>query len=171
MQTQLKSKWACGIIMVLALVMSIINLSCEKTKESGTQAQEGSQNSALPIPGDQTQTTASTATPVPVANPTKDSPLMTPESVIAPGMNPPHGQPGHRCDIAVGAPLDSPPGTGKTPPIASQQNVPTQTTTPTTAPGMNPPHGQPGHRCDIAVGAPLDSPPGTGKTPPATGGK
>lgn len=24
-----------------------------------------------------------------------------------PGMNPPHGQPGHRCDIAVGAPLNS----------------------------------------------------------------
>ena len=24
----------------------------------------------------------------------------------APGMNPPHGQPGHRCDIAVGAPLN-----------------------------------------------------------------
>src|SRR5690606_31144410 len=26
----------------------------------------------------------------------------------APGMNPPHGEPGHRCDIAVGAPLNSP---------------------------------------------------------------
>lgn len=25
------------------------------------------------------------------------------------GMNPEHGQPGHRCDIPVGAPLDSPP--------------------------------------------------------------
>lgn len=24
------------------------------------------------------------------------------------GMNPPHGQPNHRCDIAVGAPLNSP---------------------------------------------------------------
>ncbi|MBK6446410.1 MAG: hypothetical protein IPF81_14275 [Bacteroidetes bacterium] len=28
----------------------------------------------------------------------------------ATGMNPAHGQPGHRCDIAVGAPLSSPPG-------------------------------------------------------------
>jgi hypothetical protein len=27
----------------------------------------------------------------------------------APGMNPPHGEPGHRCDIAVGAPLNSKP--------------------------------------------------------------
>lgn len=31
----------------------------------------------------------------------------------APGMNPPHGQPNHRCDIGVGVPLDSPAGTGK----------------------------------------------------------
>jgi hypothetical protein len=27
----------------------------------------------------------------------------------APGMNPPHGEPNHRCDIAVGAPLNSKP--------------------------------------------------------------
>ena len=91
---------------------------------------------------------------------------MANNSATAPGMNPPHGQPNHRCDIAVGAPLDSPAGTGKAAPVTSQQNVPTQTTAPTTAPGMNPPHGQPNHRCDIAVGAPLDSPPGTGKTAP-----
>ncbi len=26
------------------------------------------------------------------------------------GLNPAHGEPGHRCDISVGAPLDSPPG-------------------------------------------------------------
>jgi len=28
---------------------------------------------------------------------------------VAPGANPPHGQPGHRCDISVGEPLDSKP--------------------------------------------------------------
>jgi hypothetical protein len=27
----------------------------------------------------------------------------------APGMNPAHGQPGHRCDIPVGQPLNSQP--------------------------------------------------------------
>ena len=26
-------------------------------------------------------------------------------STTPPGMNPPHGQEGHRCDVAVGAPL------------------------------------------------------------------
>ena len=87
------------------------------------------------------------------------------------GLNPEHGQPGHRCDISVGAPLDSKPTTTTTPTVTSiQANTPQTTTsipqvTPVipakteavTAPGMNPEHGKPGHRCDIAVGAPLDS--------------
>lgn len=80
-------------------------------------------------------------------------------------LNPAHGQPGHRCDIAVGAPLDSKPVAAGTPQpnsISTTQppvTVSTQPATQPTAPGMNPPHGQPGHRCDIAVGAPLDSKP------------
>jgi len=162
MYALVRSKWCFGIMGFLAVAMIVFNFNCSK---EGPGSNSGTTQSAP------ASSQSSTATPVPVANPTKDAPLMTPESVIAPGMNPPHGQPGHRCDIAVGVPLDSPPGTGKTLPVASQQNVPAQTTTPTTAPGMNPPHGQPGHRCDIPVGAPLDSPPGKQPTPPATGGK
>jgi len=89
------------------------------------------------------------------------------QQTTAPGMNPPHGQPNHRCDIAVGAPLNSkpaPPATTQTTaattqpaPVTINPQQAQQTTT--TAPGMNPPHGQPNHRCDIAVGAPLNSPP------------
>lgn len=105
----------------------------------------------------------------------------TADTKTAAGMNPPHGQPGHRCDIAVGAPLNSPPGQGAgqtSAPAAQssqsgflggnaqaqapaqqqaapQQQMPKQET----APGMkgkpNPAHGQPGHRCDISVGQPL----------------
>ena len=81
----------------------------------------------------------------------------------APGMNPPHGQPNHRCDIPVGAPLNSKkaePTTVKTTdiqttttaPIAAPQNNAGSTSV---AAGMNPAHGQPNHRCDIPVGAPL----------------
>lgn len=89
---------------------------------------------------------------------------------VAKGMNPPHGQPGHRCDIAVGAPLNSPPGK---PGAATVQQINTSqpamakpnTTPVVTAPGMNPPHGQEGHRCDIAVGAPLSSPKASPSTP------
>jgi hypothetical protein len=110
----------------------------------------------------------------PKVNPVSTTPPQTTNNA---GINPAHGQPGHRCDIPVGAPLNSPPGKTpaapaaqqqKNPPVATQQGTnpvqpaPSTTTTQTTtqtAPGMNPPHGQPGHRCDIAVGAPLSSAP------------
>lgn len=77
------------------------------------------------------------------------------------GLNPAHGQPGHRCDIAVGAPLSSAPAATPQQPAVVQstpvatQAVPAAAPTNVTAPGMNPPHGQPGHDCSIAVGAPL----------------
>ncbi len=44
----------------------------------------------------------------------------------APGMNPPHGEPGHRCDIAVGAPLNSKPAA----PAVTQTSVPPLSITP-----------------------------------------
>ena len=71
-------------------------------------------------------------------------------------LNPAHGQPGHRCDISVGAPLNSPAGSSVPQPkiVTTQQPAAQQVAT-----GMNPAHGQPGHRCDIAVGAPLNSKP------------
>lgn len=87
-----------------------------------------------------------------------------PVAATAPGMNPPHGQPNHRCDIAVGAPLNSPKGENPNSKMVQPQVQPqpvqpqqgTATITPAkTADGMNPPHGEPGHRCDVAVGAPL----------------
>jgi hypothetical protein len=98
-------------------------------------------------------------------------------------LNPPHGEPYHRCDIPVGAPLDSEPANRtrqtinsaetSTTPASSLANNPTaptienarrmngaqtrNTTPPPTGskPELNPPHGQPWHRCDIAVGSPL----------------
>lgn len=92
------------------------------------------------------------------------------QTQTAPGMNPPHGQPGHRCEIPVGAPLDSKPAQKAQPQttqvvpqkpseqpvmkINSKEGAATIVGT-STLPGMNPPHGQEGHRCDIAVGAPL----------------
>jgi hypothetical protein len=89
-------------------------------------------------------------------------PTPAPAAPTAKGMNPPHGQPGHRCEIAVGAPLNSKPVTAK--PAAATQTIQpaiAQQPAPVTpaAPGMNPAHGQPGHRCDIGVGAPLNSAP------------
>jgi hypothetical protein len=67
-------------------------------------------------------------------------------------LNPAHGQPGHDCAVAVGAPLNAP---------ASKTTVtPTITTTSASAPTsstvrLNPAHGEPGHDCAVEVGKPL----------------
>lgn len=67
-------------------------------------------------------------------------------------VNPAHGQPGHRCDIPVGAPLNAAAGSSNATPAANKANtVPASIS----GNGINPPHGQPGHRCDIKVGDPL----------------
>ena len=79
------------------------------------------------------------------------------------GLNPEHGLPGHRCDISVGAPLNSPPGNTAAPsvqttaPAPAPVMTPAPTNTPTSGSTakLNPAHGQPGHDCAIAVGAPL----------------
>ncbi|MDQ3050463.1 MAG: hypothetical protein M3Q95_06220 [Bacteroidota bacterium] len=139
--------------------------------------------------------------PVESANPTADPsmqpsmhPTMHPDIVAAPApsssgntntgpLNPAHGEPGHKCEIAVGAPLNSAPTTapvttnpvlpgpgqapttqkielpvttGAAPAPGTIMTAPAPSGTPTTtAPGMNPPHGEPGHDCAVAVGAPL----------------
>lgn len=81
-----------------------------------------------------------------------------------PMLNPAHGQPGHRCDLAVGAPLTSNPAANAN---ATAASVPVTSTSSQAAPAgvaLNPAHGQPGHRCDISVGAPLNSAPKAGTT-------
>ncbi len=119
-----------------------------------------------------TQTPA-TATPEPANLPSSEE-KSTPVKI-----NPPHGEPGHRCDIPVGAALNSPPV--NTPrqiisssPAVTAPNIANNPTSPTienakrlnsSQPGsttstqnsgrLNPPHGQPGHRCEIPVGSPL----------------
>lgn len=74
-----------------------------------------------------------------------------------PALNPQHGQPGHRCDLAVGAPLAA------AEPVKINGSVTKNTASSSvepiaSKPALNPQHGQPGHRCDLAVGAPLNTP-------------
>jgi hypothetical protein len=76
-------------------------------------------------------------------------------AATAKGMNPPHGQPHHRCDLPVGAPLNSDPAKYAT----TTTPAPQAPTFNAQGKMLNPPHGQPNHRCDIAVGEPLDSKP------------
>lgn len=132
------------------LIVSLFLISCKKETLSNAETVTESAN-ASPI--------------LPAIAPEPEQPNVTggnPNTImLSSPMNPAHGQAGHRCDIAVGAPLNSP-AVQNTP----QQGVPMQTnntaaktvSNSTTAKGMNPAHGQAGHRCDIAVGAPLNSP-------------
>jgi hypothetical protein len=88
-------------------------------------------------------------------------------------LNPAHGQPGHDCAIAVGAPLKG--SVASTPAAApakviATKSIPLETkavvataAAPAAVPSfftdptakLNPAHGQPGHDCAVAVGAPL----------------
>ncbi len=153
----------------IAAIATVALASCKQ--ELAPQDSSSAQEVAAP--------TASTQTPgqqsLPVnAQPQQTSvqpgqPTMQPvaqaPAQVAKGMNPAHGQPGHRCDIAVGAPLNSAPAAAPAKPapmtVTPQPGVASakEITPVKTAPGMNPPHGQPGHRCDIAVGASLSSAP------------
>jgi hypothetical protein len=98
-----------------------------------------------PTPGAGPTVMAAGPTAIPGAQPA-GMPAPTP---AAPGTNPPHGQPGHDCSIAVGAPLKIKNA------AATKATVTPAPVAGPTAPGTNPPHGQPGHDCSIAVGAPL----------------
>ena len=91
-------------------------------------------------------------TPLPAsAQPASDS-----NNAVA--LNPKHGEPGHRCDIPEGAPLNTAPASpaggqpaGNVSPVVSQ---PTNVETGSSV-RINPPHGQPGHDCAVEVGKPL----------------
>ncbi|MDR6969449.1 hypothetical protein J2X31_003480 [Flavobacterium arsenatis] len=150
-------------ILSLVFVASLFFTSCKKELEPQESSDTPSTEETVATPENpievtpQAEPTATAVTPQPVQQSTTVAPT-------APGMNPPHGQPNHRCDIAVGAPLNSPKKATLSPhdvpkPTSLEQPAPktlqTQPVTTETAPGMNPPHGQPGHRCEIAVGAPL----------------
>jgi hypothetical protein len=172
-----------NLIFSSLLSVSFLLVSCKKEEEASATSSDAPKEIIMPrvqsIPA-QTASQQTMSQAVPVQNqPVTTSQTITPNQVpvaTKKGMNPPHGQAGHRCDIAVGAPLNSPPGNANQPKAGSaitQQFTPNAVTTstpaaqpaatpaildpnaPATAPGMNPPHGQAGHQCGIAVGAPL----------------
>jgi hypothetical protein len=150
-------------------------VSCSPAKNDSGQTQQ------VPVlPQKQVQdNTIETQTPE-TANPESGNIPSSAEKSAQVTLNPPHGEPGHRCEIPVGAPLNSTPPANT--PSQTINNSPTVTApTITNNPGaptienakrlnssqsgssastqnsgrLNPPHGQPGHRCEIPVGSPL----------------
>jgi len=158
------------IIISSLAIASLLFVSCKKELEPQASTPE-SELVALGLAKDTTSK----------VNTVVQNPATNPNTVLSEnaGINPAHGKPGHRCDIAVGAPLNSAATQGQATTAQpnqtvqvnpNQQNVVTTTTTTTSpvkvAKGKNPAHGQPGHRCDIPVGSPLNSP--VAKTTAAT---
>ena len=155
-------------IFLLGVLSSVLFVSCKKEEE--VKPVKETQQPAQPFSGEAwLKQTVGGQNQQPVQQQAVQQSTTTQMQTTA-GLNPPHGQPGHRCEIPVGAPLDSKPAQ-KTQPQTTQvvttkpaeqpvmkinSNSSSTTITGTsTPPGMNPPHGQEGHRCDIAVGAPL----------------
>ena len=143
--------------LTFTLFLSAFLFSCNNQVDSSNT--NGAPANVVPFTevGNQMKLQQQTATTI------KDSEVTNNEAKL----NPAHGQPGHRCEIAVGAPLNSAAAPLKTTtaaatkpvkPAAAVETNPAVANPPTvTAEGMNPPHGQTNHRCDIAVGAPLPS--------------
>lgn len=144
------------IIITAAALLSSCEKSAQKTNETASSATKTTE--ATPADA------APTAT---AANATVNS-----ADSAKPALNPAHGEPYHRCDIAVGAPIDSQPVAQNAAPQMPQQTAPANSfntnpiapsnspsAAPATAtgpkPALNPAHGEPHHRCDLQVGAPL----------------
>jgi hypothetical protein len=154
----------------LLIVSVILFTSCKKEVEPQENTMP---TNVVPFTevGKQMKNETSTANPVQQSiNTVNPNNVVVPSNLEVAGKNPAHGQPSHRCDIPVGAPLNSPKATTVSKPATQPQNIPvaSPTFTATSAPvaatsalltptpeGMNPPHGQTNHRCDIAVGAAL----------------
>lgn len=158
-------------IILVSIISSILFVSCKKDEE--VKSAEEKQQPSQPFSGEAwlKQRVGNQGQQVQTVKQPQQRTEVQPQTQTAPGMNPPHGQPGHRCEIPVGAPLNSKPAQN----TQSQKPTPIVNTKPvekpvmnvnsnsgsativgmSTPPGINPPHGQEGHRCDIAVGAPL----------------
>lgn len=167
-------------LVILSLVIASGFTACESNDEETTTETISTTKMVTPPPPPAPVTPAAdtalarranpNVTQIPVQQPVTQVPPPPINIASAPKLNPAHGQPGHRCDISVGAPLP----TGGAPTAAAAQAAtvpqpqpvqmtvpppppPVMRATPSTAGKMlNPAHGQPGHRCDIAVGAPLN---------------
>jgi len=169
-QDNMKPVFAAISLFILTLIVS-----CGPAKNDSTQTP---QTPVLPPTQQQSSSAEAekSATEIPEAAGEESSAEAENKSEVT--INPPHGEPGHRCEIPVGAPLNAQPaGTTRqstesksvngqaatnNPTAPTLENArrlnssqPRSTTSSQNSGMINPPHGQPGHRCDIPVGSPL----------------
>ena len=165
-------------IVPLLLASAVVFFSCNKKSSSAEETQEitASTRDSENVVEDTISAKATTGIRAVDQNSVPSTaPLATPfpagisNSTGEPALNPAHGQPYHRCEIAVGAPLNGAPQQNPAPQAvvpklnSANTSVNTNPALPSpfpakatgSKPALNPAHGQPHHRCDIEVGAPL----------------
>jgi hypothetical protein len=135
---------------LITFVIAAISLNACQDRisefDNSLPAVQSDNTTAQPVTGDSAGMVNTVTNTVPVPAQPNNA-----KSTVA--LNPEHGQPGHRCEIAVGAPLNSAPTTA-----APKVSLPTpQPIVPGSSVTLNPPHGQPGHDCAVPVGQPLKS--------------
>lgn len=162
-------------ILISAVVLGTL-ISCSPAQKETKSTSPVQEQNQLPQTMLKADTSATITETVPVTT-TSTEPTVVNTTATAPELNPPHGQPFHRCDIPVGSPLSGAApaktiqanpapainrtGTAPTLENAARLNNPqaNNPNSPTVAngtkPKLNPPHGQPFHRCEIPVGSPL----------------
>ncbi|WP_396153659.1 hypothetical protein [Flavobacterium sp.] len=104
-------------ILLFLLGSSLFFISCKKTEEASTSTEQKTETTATEKPA-ANDASKITTTPAQAATQTA-TPAGQP-----PKLNPPHGQPYHRCEIAVGAPLDGSAQSQGASPAPVQQNAP-----------------------------------------------
>lgn len=120
-------------------------VACNNNSEVDTSTNHDSSSVAATTPVGSNQNPAISAAPAS-------------DSLTSPGVNPPHGQPGHRCDIPDGTPLTPPTEVNATSSLSATNPLsvsPQSVASPTAGSKPNPAHGAPGHDCSIPVGSPL----------------
>jgi hypothetical protein len=164
-------------ILTFLIASTILVNSCDKKEAQSTETSEVT----TPIV-DSTKVadtiTANTATEMKAGAVIQDPTVAVAKNSPTgkPALNPAHGEPFHRCDIQVGAPIDSAPQQNAAPvaapqmqsnntsfntnPISPSMSAPASTAVsapqPTgPKPALNPAHGEPWHKCELQVGAPL----------------
>lgn len=135
-----------AVLLTLALTMLAFASCKENTAERDTTLPDVPSHTFVPFaaPVDSTN----------MFNASSAGERISAEKNATASLNPEHGKPGHRCDIAVGAPLNAAPVKSPQAP-ASQNNILPAQAGNNNSVGLNPPHGQPGHDCAIPVGEPL----------------
>lgn len=151
-------------ILPLLIAATVIS-SCGKNQLANQTTNNSTVSESVADTAKGTTATESTSS----ATQNNTAPVATTSNDGKPALNPAHGEPFHRCDISVGAPIDSAPQQAAVPqnapqtptsfntnpisPAVTSSAAPVQATGP--KPALNPAHGEPHHRCDLQVGAPL----------------